>query len=74
MFLGSKVRRVRRADNLTAICEPLCLDNVVSLTSQNPIALHSLLWDSFTLWILIVLPVNYELDCNYCYKKTVSRS
>jgi hypothetical protein len=22
MFLGSKVRRVRRADNLTAICEP----------------------------------------------------
>jgi hypothetical protein len=23
MFLGSKVRRVRRADNLTAICEPI---------------------------------------------------
>jgi hypothetical protein len=23
IFLGSKVRRVRRADNLTAICEPL---------------------------------------------------
>jgi hypothetical protein len=22
MFLGSKVRRVRRADNLTTICEP----------------------------------------------------
>jgi hypothetical protein len=22
MFLGSKVRQVRRADNLTAICEP----------------------------------------------------
>jgi hypothetical protein len=23
MFLGSKVRRVRRADDLTAICEPM---------------------------------------------------
>jgi hypothetical protein len=23
MFLGSKVRRVRWADNLTAICEPI---------------------------------------------------
>jgi hypothetical protein len=23
MFLRSKVRRVRRADNLTAICEPI---------------------------------------------------
>jgi hypothetical protein len=23
MFLGSKVRRVRRADNLTTICEPI---------------------------------------------------
>jgi hypothetical protein len=23
MFLGSKVRRVRRVDNLTAICEPI---------------------------------------------------
>jgi hypothetical protein len=23
MFLGSKVRQVRRADNLTAICEPI---------------------------------------------------
>jgi hypothetical protein len=23
MFLGSKLRRVRKADNLTAICEPI---------------------------------------------------
>jgi hypothetical protein len=23
MFLGSKVQRVRKADNLTAICEPI---------------------------------------------------
>jgi hypothetical protein len=34
MFLGSKVRRVRKADNFTAICEPT-LDNVESLTSQS---------------------------------------
>jgi hypothetical protein len=25
MFMGSKVRRVRRADNRTAICEPIAL-------------------------------------------------
>jgi hypothetical protein len=41
MFLWSKVRRVRRTENLTAICD--CLDNVGSLTSHNPIGLHSLL-------------------------------
>jgi hypothetical protein len=35
MFLGSKVRRVRRADNLAAIVSEYdCLDNVGSLTSQ----------------------------------------
>jgi hypothetical protein len=67
MFLGSKVRRVRRADKLTAICAD-CLDNVGSLTSHNPIGLHGLLRDSFTLWRRSVLPVKYELDCNYCYK------
>jgi hypothetical protein len=41
MFLGSKVRLVSRADNLTAIYEPIadCLDNVGSLTSHNPIGL-----------------------------------
>jgi hypothetical protein len=31
MFLGSRAHPVRRADNLTAICEP----NVGSLTSHN---------------------------------------
>jgi hypothetical protein len=42
MFLGSKVRLVRKADNLTAIYEPI-LDNVGSLTSHNPIGLQGLL-------------------------------
>jgi hypothetical protein len=37
MFLGGNVRRVRGADNLTAICEP------ISLTSHNPIGLQGLL-------------------------------
>jgi hypothetical protein len=47
MFLGSKVRRVRKADNLTVIYEPIVLDNVGSLTSHNPIDLQGLLRDSF---------------------------
>jgi hypothetical protein len=68
MFLGSKVRRVCRADNLTAIYEPIVETNVECLTSHNPISLHGLLWDSFTLWRRSVLPVRYELDCKYCYK------
>jgi hypothetical protein len=42
MFQGRKVRRVRRAVNLTAICEPIILDNVGSLTSYNPIGLYGL--------------------------------
>jgi hypothetical protein len=36
MFLESRVRPVRGAHNFTAIC----LDNVGSLTSHNPIGLH----------------------------------
>jgi hypothetical protein len=40
---GSKVRWVRRADNLTAICDPIVLDNVGFLTSHNPIGLQGLL-------------------------------
>jgi hypothetical protein len=42
MFLGSKVRRVRRADSLTAIWAD-CLDNVGSLTSRNSIGIQGLL-------------------------------
>jgi hypothetical protein len=52
MFLGRKARLVRRADKLTAIYEPIVLDNVGSLTPQNPIGLQGLLRDSFTLLYL----------------------
>jgi hypothetical protein len=41
IFLGSKARLVR--NNLTDICEPTVLDNVGSLTSHSPTALHGLL-------------------------------
>jgi hypothetical protein len=41
MFLGSKDRRVCRADNLITIGAD-CLDNVGSLTSHNPIDLSEL--------------------------------
>jgi hypothetical protein len=44
MFVESRARPVRRADNLTAISESIvCLDNVGSLTSHNLIGLHDLL-------------------------------
>jgi hypothetical protein len=42
MFLGSRARPVRMTDNLTTIWAD-CLDNVGSLTSNNPIGLHGLL-------------------------------
>jgi hypothetical protein len=50
MFLGSKVRQVCKADNLTAIYEPI----VGSLTSHNPIGLQGLLQDSFTYFTKII--------------------
>jgi hypothetical protein len=68
MFLGSKVRPVRRADNLTAICAPSVK------TMWDPQHLTTLkastvcYGDSFTLWRRSVLPVRYELNCKYCYK------
>jgi hypothetical protein len=37
---GDTVQPVRKADNFAFIC----LDNVGSLTSHNPIGLHGLLW------------------------------
>jgi hypothetical protein len=43
--MKSRVRPVRRADSLTAICEPIVLeslDNVGSLTSHNRIGLQGL--------------------------------
>jgi hypothetical protein len=35
-----KERPARKADNLTAICEPICLENVGSSTSHNRMGLH----------------------------------
>jgi hypothetical protein len=43
MFLGSKLRRERRAVKLTVICEPIVCTMLGSLTSHNPIGLHGLL-------------------------------
>jgi hypothetical protein len=38
-----KGRPARKADNLTAICEPIFLKNVEASTSQNRMGLHGLL-------------------------------
>jgi hypothetical protein len=68
MFLWSKALLVRRADNLTAICEPTVYTmwdpyHITTLWASNACC-----GDSFTLWRRSVLPVRYELDCKYCYK------
>jgi hypothetical protein len=40
---GGKGRPVRKANNLTAICEPNCLEDVRASTSHTPMGLHGLL-------------------------------
>jgi hypothetical protein len=55
MFIGSKVRQVSKEDNLTAICEPDCLDNVGSLTSHNSIGLYGLLQRKLYFYFLICI-------------------
>jgi anti-sigma-K factor RskA len=40
---GGRGRPARKADNLTAICESICLENVGGSTSHNPMGLHGLL-------------------------------
>jgi hypothetical protein len=42
---GRKGRPARKADNLTAICELICLENVGASTFHNPMGLHGLLQD-----------------------------
>jgi type II secretory pathway pseudopilin PulG len=42
VFVRWSAASMYRADNLTAICDPI-LDSVGSLTSHNPIGLHGLL-------------------------------
>jgi hypothetical protein len=41
MFLGSRARPLRKADNFTAICD--CLDNVEFSSFHNPVCLPVLL-------------------------------
>jgi hypothetical protein len=62
MFLSSRARPVRRADNITANREPDCLNNVGSLTSHNPIGLHGLLrrWLYFTSALLLFIRINSD--------------
>jgi hypothetical protein len=50
MFLGSEVRRVRRADNITAIYETI-VDSVGSLTSYNSTGFQGLLRGWFTFYL-----------------------
>jgi hypothetical protein len=42
-FPGGEGRPVRKADNLTTICEPIVLEDVGALASHNPMGLHGLL-------------------------------
>jgi hypothetical protein len=42
-LLGGKGRPARKADNVTAISEPICLENVGVSTSHNSMGLHGLL-------------------------------
>jgi hypothetical protein len=42
-ILGGKGRPARKADNLTAIYEPIVYKNVGTSTSHNPMGLHGLL-------------------------------
>jgi hypothetical protein len=54
--MGSKVRLVRKADNLGDLWA-YCLDNVGSLTSHNPTGLHGLLRVSFTLLYRLTITI-----------------
>jgi hypothetical protein len=40
---GGKGRPARKADKLTAVCEPIVLENVGALTSHNSMGLQGLL-------------------------------
>jgi hypothetical protein len=53
-----KGRPARKADNLTAICEPDCLENVGALTYHNPMGLHNL-FTGIALPLVLVEPRVY---------------
>jgi hypothetical protein len=40
---GDKGRSAHKADNLTAICDPIFVEIVGTFTSHNPMAVHGLL-------------------------------
>jgi hypothetical protein len=48
---GNKDRPERKADNFTAICEPIVFENVGASTSHNTIGLHVLLQGQIYLFI-----------------------
>jgi hypothetical protein len=55
-FPRGKGRPERKADNLTAVCEPDCLENVGASTSHSPMCLHSPLrgYGSFPFFFIIL--------------------
>jgi hypothetical protein len=61
MFLASRAWPTRKADNLTVICEPDCLDNLGSSTTHKSIGLHFLYVDSFVSYCNIIkMTVEFE--------------
>jgi hypothetical protein len=64
---------VRKADNLTTICEPT-LENVGTSTSPNPMVFHDLLTEtalpfSFYLFTVISHKIIFFLEYETAYKK-----
>jgi hypothetical protein len=57
---GGKGRPAREADDLTAICEADCLDNVGASTSHNPMGLHCLLQEQLYLYLYHVVNFLYS--------------
>jgi hypothetical protein len=57
---GGKGWLARKADNLTVICELICLENVGASTSHNPMGLHGLLQGYLYLYLQNVLTANVE--------------
>jgi hypothetical protein len=63
---GGKGQPAGKADNLTAICEPIVLENVGASTSHNPLGLHGLLQGQFYIFSLHVMHY-HDLSRMYQY-------
>jgi hypothetical protein len=50
---GAKGRPAPKADNLTAICEPILYKNSGASTSHNPMGLHGLLQEKLYIFSII---------------------